>query len=156
MTVAAITPFFTRPSISERLRGIENSLAESEYDLIIFNVETVVRRDELIREVPRRERVDGVLILSLSPCDEDVPILEKADVPIVLVDANHPSLTTLNRVIVDDVEGGRVATQKTHLISHQVVIVFKVIDRHFLGRGFLFEVNTMDRVNMDVMKPSDW
>ena len=115
MTIAAITPFFTRPSITERLRGIENSLAESEYDLIIFNVETVARRDELIREVPRRERVDGVLILSLSPCDEDVPILEKADVPIVLVDANHPSLTRLNRVIVDDVEGGRVATH--HLIE---------------------------------------
>jgi DNA-binding LacI/PurR family transcriptional regulator len=115
MTVAAIAPFFTRPSITERLRGIENSLTESEYDLIIFNVETVARRDELIRDLPRRERVDGVFILSLSPRDEDVPILENADVPIVLIDANHPSLSSFHRVIVDDLSGGRIATQ--HLID---------------------------------------
>jgi DNA-binding LacI/PurR family transcriptional regulator len=118
LTVAAIAPFFTRPSITERLRGIENTLAESEYDLIIFNVETVERRDELIREVPRRERVDGVLILSVSPRDEDVMILENAGVPIILVDANHPSLTSLNRVIVDDVEGGFIATKYLIDLGH--------------------------------------
>ena len=38
-----------------------------------------------------------------------------ADVPIVLIDANHPSLTSLNRLVLDDMEGGRVATQ--HLID---------------------------------------
>jgi DNA-binding LacI/PurR family transcriptional regulator len=115
LAIAVIVPFFTRPAFIERLRGIEHSLSESEYDLNIYNVETVKRRDACIREIPRRERSDGVLILSLSPRDEDVPYLRQADVPIVLVDANHPSLTKLNRVVVDDVAGGRVATQ--HLIE---------------------------------------
>ena len=36
LTIAAIVPFFTRPSFTERLRGIENSLAVSEYDLTIY------------------------------------------------------------------------------------------------------------------------
>ena len=111
LTIAAIVPFFTRPSAIERLRGIESTLAESEYDLNIYNVETVQRRDACIREIPRRERADGVLIISLSPRDADIPYLANADVPIVLIDANHPSLTSLNRVIVDDVKGGQVATQ---------------------------------------------
>jgi len=115
LTIAVVAPFFTRPSVIERLRGVENTLAESEYDLIIYNVETVERRDICMQTVPRRERVDGVLIISLSPRNEDIPFLESADVPIVLVDANHPSLTSLNRVIVDDVEGGEKATQ--HLID---------------------------------------
>lgn len=115
LTIAAITPFFTRPSFTERLRGIENSLAESEYDLIIYNVETVDRRESLIHEIPRRERVDGVIIIALSPREEDIPILSQADVPVVLVDTNHPSLTMLNRVVVDDLEGGSKATQ--HLID---------------------------------------
>jgi DNA-binding LacI/PurR family transcriptional regulator len=112
LTIAVIAPFFTRPSNIERLRGIENSLAESEYDLIVFNVETVERRDTLLREVPRRERADGVLIVSLSPRDSDIPFLARAGVPIVLIDAHHPSLP---RVVVDDVKGGYVATQ--HLID---------------------------------------
>jgi DNA-binding LacI/PurR family transcriptional regulator len=115
LTIAVIVPFFTRPSFIERLRGIEHSLTESDYDLIIYNVETVKRRDECMREIPRRDLADGVMILSLSPQDDDIPYLERADVPIVLVDANHASLANLNRVIVDDVEGGRKATQ--HLID---------------------------------------
>jgi DNA-binding LacI/PurR family transcriptional regulator len=115
LTVAVIVPFFTRPAAIECLRGIEHTLAESEYDLNIYNVETVKRRDACMREVPRRERADGVLIISLSPRDSDIPYLSHADVPIVLIDANHPSLTSLNRVVVDDVEGGQVATQ--HLID---------------------------------------
>ena len=41
LTVAVITPFFTRPAFIERLHGIENTLAESDYDLNIYNVETV-------------------------------------------------------------------------------------------------------------------
>src|SRR5512139_1408627 len=88
LTVAVIAPFFTRPSFTERLRGIENSLAESDYDLNIFNVETVERRDQCMHQIPRRDRADGVIILSLSPRDEDIPYLHRAQVPIVLVDAN--------------------------------------------------------------------
>jgi DNA-binding LacI/PurR family transcriptional regulator len=115
LTVAVVVPFFTRPAQIERLRGMENTLSESDYDLIIYNVETVQRRDTCIREIPRKERADGVIIISLSPRNEDIPYLTQADVPIILVDANHPSLDRLNRVIVDDVDGGRVATQ--HLIN---------------------------------------
>jgi LacI family transcriptional regulator len=119
LNIAVIVPFFTRPAMIGRLRGIENSLAESDYDLIIYNVETVERRDELIREIPRRERTDGVIIVSLSPCDEDLPLLAGADVPIVLVDANHPTLTGLNRVFVDDIAGGRTATQYLIDLGHR-------------------------------------
>jgi DNA-binding LacI/PurR family transcriptional regulator len=115
LTIAVITPFFTRPSFTERLHGIENTLAESDYDLNIYNVETVQRRDQCMHQIPRRDRADGVIILSLSPRDEDLPYLHSAEVPIVLVDANHPSLSSMNRVIVDDVLGGRTATQ--HLID---------------------------------------
>ena len=115
LAIAVIVPFFTRPSFVERLRGVENTLAETGYDLIIYNVETPERRDLCFREVPRRERADGVLILSLPPRSEDLIHLEQADVPIVLVDAHHPSLANFNRVITDDVGGGRAATQ--HLIE---------------------------------------
>ena len=112
LTIAAIVPFFTRPSYVERLRGVEAAVAESEYDLILFNVETPDKRDQYFRDVPRRERVDGLMIVSLSPRDEDVKRFLDARVPTVLIDAHHPQL---RRVVVDDVAGGRIATQ--HLID---------------------------------------
>lgn len=132
LTIAVIVPFFTRPSVTERLRGIEITLADSDYDLNIYNVETVKRRDECIREVPRSERADGVIIISLSPQDEDIPYLANADVPIVLVDANHPSLTLLNRVIVDDIEGGMKATQHLVDLGHRRIgFIGDLIDSPF-------------------------
>lgn len=121
LTVGVIAPFFTRPAIMERLRGIEYSLAESQYDLIIYNVETIQRRDRCFREVPRQERSDGVMIISLSPRDDDIGLLANASLPIVLIDANHDSLTSLNRVVVDDVEGGRKATKHLIDLGHEKI-----------------------------------
>ncbi len=112
LSIAAIVPFFTRPSAIERLRGVEATLADSEYDLTVFNVETVERRDACFRDVPRPERADGVLIISLAPRDDDVERFARTNIPIVLVDADHPALS---RVVTDDVNGGRLATQ--HLID---------------------------------------
>lgn len=112
LTIAVIVPFFTRPSFVERLRGIEYVLANSEYDLILFNVETTARRDEYFHTVPRRERVDGLLIISLSPRDAEVTHFLQTRVPTVLVDARHPQLS---RVVIDDVDGGYIATR--HLIE---------------------------------------
>jgi len=115
LTIAVIAPFFTRPAFVERLRGVESVTAATHYDLIIYNVEDFAKRDLYFRSVPRPDRSDGVLVISLPPRDEDVALLLNNEVPIVLIDANHPDLTSLNRVIIDDVTGGRLATE--HLIE---------------------------------------
>ncbi len=112
LAVAVIVPFFTRPAFTERLRGVEHALSDSEYDLILFNVETTDRRDAYFRDVPRRERFDGLLIVSLSPRNGEIDHFLAAGVPTVLVDARHPGFS---RVVIDDVAGGQLATQ--HLID---------------------------------------
>jgi LacI family transcriptional regulator len=115
LSITVVVPWFTRPAEVERLRGVEHTLSESEYDLILYNVETPRQRDAAFSSLLRRERTDGALIISLSPRDDDIGRLAHSSVPIVLVDANHDSLTGLNRVIVDDAAGGVMATQ--HLID---------------------------------------
>lgn len=112
MTVAVVVPFFTRRSYVERLQGIEHVLTSSGYELVLFNVETVDRRDECLRVIPRRERVDGLLILSLRPTDEEAQHLSRADAPTVLIDAYHPLLTSIK---TDDVGGAQAAVN--HLIE---------------------------------------
>lgn len=129
LTIGVITPFFTRPSFVERLRGVEAAVAESEYDLIVYNVETTAKRDVCFREVPARQRVDGVIIISLSPSDEDVARWAEAGVPTVLVDAHHPALS---RVVVDDVAGGYMATQHLIELGHRkIAYVSDPLDNSF-------------------------
>ncbi|MEJ2748826.1 MAG: LacI family DNA-binding transcriptional regulator [Anaerolineae bacterium] len=118
MTIGVITPFFTRSSYIERLRGVESVLSLSEFDFIIYNVETVERRDKYFRELPRRERIDGLMIMSLPPTDEDTWRFAESEVPTILVDAIHPKLS---RVIVDDVDGGYKATRHLIELGHRKI-----------------------------------
>jgi DNA-binding LacI/PurR family transcriptional regulator len=112
LTIGVIAVFFTRPSVVERLRGVEAITAASEYDLIVFNVETPAKRDDVFRSTAVGGRVDGLLVISLTPTDADVERWRSAGVPVVLVDTHHPALP---RVVVDDVLGGYRAAQ--HLIG---------------------------------------
>ena len=111
-TVAVILPFLTRPSAVERLRGIEFAIVSAGYDMIVFNVETAERRDAVFRDLPRAERVDGLIIVSLSPHASELERIQRSGLPTVLVDAHHRALP---RVVADDVLGGRLATE--HLIE---------------------------------------
>jgi DNA-binding LacI/PurR family transcriptional regulator len=111
-TIGVISPFFTRYSYTERLRAIEHVASNLGYDIIVFNVESVERRDRYFHDVPRADRVDGVLIMSLAPTEEHAALFHASQVPVVLIDTTHPLLTS---VCEDSVYGGHVATQ--HLID---------------------------------------
>lgn len=90
--------------------------AESEYDFILYNVETTARRDHYFRELARSDKVDGLLIMSLSPTDTTVETFKNAGIPTVLVDASHPRLS---HIIINDVEGGYNATKHLIDLGHQ-------------------------------------
>ncbi len=115
LTIAAVAPFFTRPATVERLRGVEIAIAGTEYDLIVFNVESPERRYATLREVTCSQRVDGALVISLPPSEQELEILQSSSVPVVLIDINSPEVNGFSRVVIDDVAGGRLATE--HLIG---------------------------------------
>ena len=111
-SVGVVVPFMTRPSVMERLRGIEVSLSTLGYDLVVFNVETLERRRGVLLDLLRGRRVDALIVVGLSPNDREVTTIERLGVPTVLVDAFHPRLP---RIVVNDVQGGRLAA--AHLIA---------------------------------------
>jgi LacI family transcriptional regulator len=111
-TLGVVVPFFTHASAVERLRGISAALRDSRYDLVLFNVESPVHRDEHFAALTRRDRADGLLVLSLPPPPAQLARLRAAGVPVVLVDAVGDDVPC---VLTDDVEGGRIATR--HLLS---------------------------------------
>lgn len=120
LTVAVTVPFFTLPSVSARLNGAINLLAGTAYDLIIHNIQVPEERPACFLNIPRRRQADGLLIISISPlCDSEVASLVQADIPIVMIDADHPRLTSLPRVVVDDEAGGRIATEHLVKLGHR-------------------------------------
>ena len=131
-TISIIIPFFTRPSFVERLRGIDSVLDQSAYDVIVYNVETPERRNRYINEVPRQDRSDGVIIVSLPPTDEDVQAFRRNQVPVVSVDALFPSLTSVGE---DAILGGEQATQHLLDLGHEQIAYISDILNDPLAHG---------------------
>jgi LacI family transcriptional regulator/LacI family repressor for deo operon, udp, cdd, tsx, nupC, and nupG len=109
--IGVVAPFFSSPSVVERLSGVVASLSERGYALMLFSVETPRESAEALQEVARH-RVDGLLVISLPLTEDDLGVLQGEDVPVVLIDVAHDQLS---HVAIDDVRGGALATE--HLIA---------------------------------------
>lgn len=116
LSIAVVVPFITRASVVERLRGVEGALSTTSYDLVVFNVETPQRRDMVLRDLTRGDRVDGMILVGIRPTAEMNAAIDRAGLPTVLIDAHHPRYS---RVITNDVEGGRTAVRHLLALGHR-------------------------------------
>lgn len=121
LTVGVVVSFLTRPQAAERLRGVDAVLADSEFDLVIYNVESVAKRDHYLATLADSQRTDGLLVMSLPPPPEAVPVLTGAPVPVVFIDVHTPSVAELPRVVGDDVTGGALAARHLLDIGHRSI-----------------------------------
>jgi len=119
--IGVVVPFFTRPSVSERLEGVVSVLSNSHYDLVIHDIETPKQRSVGFKEILRKERIDGVLIISMPILEEDIPYLRQSPVPVVFIDRKHPDLADFDSLAIDDVEGGYKATRHLIELGHQKI-----------------------------------
>ena len=106
--IGVITPFFTEPSFVQRLRGIARALSKENFDLVIYTVDSNNRLQSYLSTLPLTGNLDGLVIVSLPVMDIDVQRLIDHNLPTVLIEFPHP---LLNSVEIDDVEGGRIATE---------------------------------------------
>ena len=114
--IAVVAPFFTQPSVIERLRGVSHTLANEGYQLILHDVERADQRRELFRSLAARGNIDGLLAISLAPTEREARRMLRAGVAVVLVDREHP---TLPSITIDDMEGGRMATEFLLELGHR-------------------------------------
>jgi len=130
-TLGVIAPFFTHWGTVARLRGITDSAASADYDLMIFNVETPRQRADALLKFARRDRVDGLLVVAVPLEDDDVAQLRRERLPVVVLDIDRPEIS---RVTIDDVAGGRLATE--HLLDRGHRSIGFVGDLPDAGLGF--------------------
>lgn len=121
LTVGVVVSFLTRPQAAERLRGVDAVLTDSEFDLVIYNVESVQKRDHYLGSLAQSQRTDGLLVMSLPPPAEAAPVLSRSPVPVVFIDVHTPSVASLPRVVGDDIAGGAIAARHLLDLGHTAI-----------------------------------
>ena len=92
------------------------SESASDYDLMVFDIESESRQRRAFELFDRGDRADGLLVVSTLPPTAEVDRLRAADIPCVLIDAVHPSFPS---IAVDDVAGGEIASRHLIALGHR-------------------------------------
>jgi DNA-binding LacI/PurR family transcriptional regulator len=128
LSVGVIAPFFTRPSVMERLRGVSHVLASAGYQLVLFDVERPGQDSRSFGTLPGG--LDGVLSISLCPPPAELARFEAAGTPVVLVDYPHEQLPSIH---TDDVAGGRMATEHLVALGHRRIAFVGDFEHNYQG-----------------------
>jgi DNA-binding LacI/PurR family transcriptional regulator len=111
-TIAIVVPHLTAPSAIMRLAGALAVLDEHGYDSVVCNVGTPGQRDHHLTALTSRYRVDGVIVVSLRLSRQWLASFRRAALPLVAIDV---ALAGVPHTVIDDIAGGRIATE--HLLS---------------------------------------
>lgn len=110
--VSAVIPMLTNYFFVEILRGLQDTLAKTEYDLLVFSARTLAEVDGQMDRALQRGQAAGILVFSSPMTPDRVKKLTRTKEALVLVDCFHPGLDS---VTTNNEEGGRTAT--THLLD---------------------------------------
>ena len=110
--VGILVSVITRPSVMARLVGVIDVLSDAGLDAVVFNVDNRAQLDRHLSSIIDQRRVDGIISISLRIPKERIARIRKLAIPLVLVDNSLPNLPC---VYIDDVAGGKLATE--HLLS---------------------------------------
>ena len=116
--IGVITPFFTAPSFVQRLRGVASALAASNYELVIYTIDSSDRIQGYLSSIPFTGNLDGLIVMSLPSQKKDAQRLVEHGIETVLIEYSHPGL---NCIEIDDFQGGQMAAE--HLLGkgHQLI-----------------------------------
>jgi DNA-binding LacI/PurR family transcriptional regulator len=117
-TISVIIPSFTNYFFVQVLQGVQDRAAEIGVDLILYSVSHPAQVEQYLRRSLHRGHVDGVLFFSMKLPDSYAARFEQMHLPLVLVDAFHPSFDSIR---VQNREGELAATRHLLRLGHRSV-----------------------------------
>jgi DNA-binding LacI/PurR family transcriptional regulator len=115
--VGVVVPFVSRWFFASVVQGAEEPLREAGYDLLLYNLggDMESRRRVFTSHLVRR-RVDAVLVLSLTPNEQEITALAKLHRPVAVIGANVPGWASVG---IDDVSAACSAMQHLIALGHR-------------------------------------
>lgn len=115
--IGVLVPFLDRWFFSTVLSGIANTLMRKGYDITLYSLTADREQRRVIFETfLRRQRVDGVVAISIELGDDETERLRELDLPVIAIGGPNPRLTTLT---VDDIAVARLATEHLIALGHR-------------------------------------
>lgn len=110
--ISAVVPVMTNYFYMEVMRGMQDALAESEYDLIVYVSPKPEEVDSQLERATQKGRSEGMILMSMPLTEARTKRLKASKQPVLLVDALHPDFDSIS---VDNAKGGYMGTK--HLIE---------------------------------------
>lgn len=110
--VGVVMPYVGRWFFAEVVRGIESTLREAGYDLVLHALGDAERRGAFFAQLPVRRRVDAVLVVGLGLTEDELSVLHQLQMPLACV--GEP-MDGVHGETIDNVEAARIAVR--HLVS---------------------------------------
>lgn len=110
--VSAIIPMLTSYFFLEVLQGVQDRIAESDYDLLVYSAPRMEEIDSMLENALSRGRSAGALLFSSPLNKKRVQRLKQYRHPVVLVDLHHDEFDSVS---IDNEQGGYLAA--SHLLD---------------------------------------
>jgi LacI family transcriptional regulator len=113
-----IVPDSANPFFAELARGIEDTVFEQGYNVILCNSDGDLEKELLYANVLAEKRVDGILLVSAGVSTEHILTLQARYMPVVVVDREVPN-AAVDSVWTDNARGGWLATRHLLDLGHR-------------------------------------
>ncbi|CAN5609917.1 LacI family DNA-binding transcriptional regulator [soil metagenome] len=110
--ISAVVPMMTSYFFMEVIRGVQDRLDASDFDLLVYASRTLTKVDGQINRAVENGRAEGVLVCSMPLTEERTAVLQESGTCTVLVDSFSEAFDSVS---VDNQLGGRIATD--HLLD---------------------------------------
>jgi len=105
-TISAIVPMLSNYFYAEVLKGLQDRMAETSFDLLVYSAPTLAEIEGQLEKALQRGRSAGVMLFSAPVKDGLEKRLQQSDTPVVLVDCFHSGYDSIS---TDNRRGGEIA-----------------------------------------------
>ncbi|MBS4193747.1 LacI family DNA-binding transcriptional regulator [Lederbergia citri] len=131
----------------EILAGIDDYVAYTDYDLILFSTNSTKQREKTYSQLIRERKVDGVILQGMKTEDPYLKEVVESDIPCVLIDIPIKS-STVGYVTTDNVLGAKKATEYLIGLGHKNIAMMNGHNFAFVSQsrleGYLEALNEAD------------
>jgi LacI family transcriptional regulator len=120
-TIGVIVPDITSAFFPEVVRGIEDAASVYQYNIILCNTDLNSEKEKSSLGMLSEKKVDGILFISNTVCQDTAEKFEQMNIPVVLVATSHTKGSSLPSVTIDNEKAAYEAVDYLCKLGHKKI-----------------------------------